>query len=62
MFDIWKPEIFHGRRKEKNFFEGWYFKVVDHSEKNACAVIPGVSITGDPSKSHAFVMLSLIHI
>ncbi|AAM30215.1 tocopherol cyclase family protein [Methanosarcina mazei] len=56
MFDIWKPEIFHGRRKEKNFFEGWYFKVVDHSEKNACAVIPGVSITGDPSKSHAFVM------
>ena len=56
MLDTWKPEIFHGRRKKKDFFEGWYFKMVDHSEKNAYAVIPGVSIAGDPLKSHAFVM------
>lgn len=56
MFDIWKPGIFHGQRKKKDFFEGWYFKMVDRSEKSACAVIPGVSIAKDPSKSHAFVM------
>lgn len=56
MFDIWKPEIFHGRKKKKDFFEGWYFKMVDRSEKNAYVVIPGVSITRDPLKSHAFVM------
>lgn len=56
MLDIWKPEIFHGRRKKKDFFEGWYFKMVDYSEKNAYAVIPGVSIARDPSKSHAFIM------
>ena len=53
MLDIWKPEIFHGRRKKKDFFEGWYFKMVDYSEKNAYAVIPGVSIARDPLKSHA---------
>lgn len=56
MLDTWKPEIFHGRRKKKDFFEGWYFKMVDYSEKNAYAVIPGVSIAGDPLKSHAFIM------
>lgn len=56
MLNIWKPGVFHGRRKKKNFFEGWYFKMVDRSENNAYAVIPGVSITEEPSKSHAFVM------
>lgn len=56
MLDIWKPEIFHGRRKKKDFFEGWYFKMVDYSEKRAYAVIPGVSIARDSLKSHAFIM------
>lgn len=26
---IQKPDLYHGKNKEKNFFEGWYFKVVD---------------------------------
>ena len=56
MLGIWKPEIFHGRGKNKDFFEGWYFKIVDRREKSAYAVIPGVSITKDPSNSHAFIM------
>ena len=56
MFDTWKPGIFHGRKKRRIFFEGWYFKMVDSSEKNAYAVIPGVSIAGDPLKSHGFIM------
>jgi hypothetical protein len=56
MLDTLKPGIFHGRRKKKDFFEGWYFKMVDRSEKNAYAVIPGVSIARNPLKSHAFIM------
>jgi tocopherol cyclase len=56
MFEIWKPGIFHGSRKKKDFFEGWYFKIVDFSEKKAYAVIPGVSITRDTLQSHAFIM------
>ena len=54
--NIWKPEIFHGLRKKKDFFEGWYFKMVDLSEEHAYAVIQGVSISKDPLKSHSFVM------
>lgn len=23
------PDIYHGWKKEKNFFEGWYFKIVN---------------------------------
>lgn len=56
MLNTWKPGVFHGRRKKKNFFEGWYFKIVDHGEKHAYAVIPGVSMTGNPLNSHAFIM------
>lgn len=54
--DIWKPGKFHGMRKKNDFFEGWYFKMVDSSEEYAYAVIPGVSISKDPSRSHSFVM------
>ena len=53
---IWKPGKFHGMRKKKDFFEGWYFKMVDSSEEHAYAVIPGVSISRDPSRSHSFIM------
>lgn len=56
MFDTWKPGIFHGRGKKKDFFEGWYFKMVDRSENAAYAVIPGVSISENHLKSHAFIM------
>jgi len=55
---IWKPEVFQGEGKKKEYFEGWYFKIVDKSEKTAYAVIPGISISKSPSKSHAFVMFS----
>lgn len=53
MLRIWNPGAYHGRGK-KNFFEGWYFKMVDRSEDNAYAVIPGVSLAG--ANSHAFIM------
>ena len=50
---IYYPEIFLGRNKSKNYFEGWYFKNIDKSASNALAVIAGVSICG--GDSHAFV-------
>ena len=55
---IWKPAVFQGEKKKKEYFEGWYFKLVDKDEKTAYAIIPGISISSDPSKSHAFVMFS----
>lgn len=53
---IWKPEVFQGSGKTKNYFEGWYYKLVSKDEKNAYAIISGISLTGD-SKSHSFVMV-----
>lgn len=57
MSNLWKPAAFQGKGKKVNYFEGWYFKSVDREEKTAYAVIPGISISKDASKSHAFVML-----
>ena len=51
---LWNPDMYHGWSKTKNFFEGWYFKIVDPSEKYALAFIPGISM--DPhGNQHAFI-------
>jgi len=57
MLKIWNPEIFQGRNKKKEYFEGWYFKSVSKDEKTAYAIIVGVSITKVSVNSHAFIML-----
>jgi hypothetical protein len=57
MSNILRPEAFQGRGRKENYFEGWYFKSVDRDEKTAYAVIPGISISKDASKSHAFIIL-----
>lgn len=54
---IGKPEVFHGEKKKTNFFEGWFFKLVDKNEKNILAVIPGIYISKDKSKEHAFIQI-----
>ncbi len=55
---IWLPALYHGQGLTRNFFEGWYFKLVDAAEQNVWAVIPGVFL-GAPhtaaQESHAFV-------
>ncbi len=56
MSNIYNPAAFQGLGKTKDYFEGWYFKMVDKDEKKAFAVIPGISLSKDPSKSHSFVM------
>jgi len=57
MVAIWNPEIFQGKNKKKNYFEGWYFKSVSADEETAYALIPGLSLSKDQEKSHAFIML-----
>jgi len=52
---IYKPEIFQGDLKKKNYFEGWYFKHVSRDLENVYSFIPGVSLTRkDP---HAFIQV-----
>jgi tocopherol cyclase len=57
-FSIWKPGVYHGAGKTRDYFEGWYFKCVSREERAALAVIPGVSITAEAKRSHAFVMVA----
>ncbi len=54
---IYGSEIFQGHRKKNNYFEGWYFKLVDSSLNNAFAIIPGVSISKKTGGSHAFIQV-----
>ncbi len=52
---IFNPEIYQGRYRRKDYFEGWYFKVIDKHAKNIYAVIPGVSKA--KNDEHAFIQV-----
>lgn len=51
------PDWYHGQDKKGSFFEGWYFKIVDASERHSYAFIPGIFINSDASKTHAFIQV-----
>jgi hypothetical protein len=52
---IFRPEVFQGSLKLKNYFEGWYFKHVTADLSNTLSIIPGVSLVkNDP---HAFIQI-----
>ena len=57
MANIWKPGVYPGSRRKKDYFEGWYFKSVSADEKTAYAIAPECRITRDPETSHAFIMI-----
>lgn len=50
------PAGFHGADKERDFFEGWYVKLISADRKHRFAVIPGIFIGPDGS-SEAFVQV-----
>ena len=52
---IYKPEVFQGILKERNYFEGWYFKHVSKNLEHVYSFIPGVSLSGNDS--HAFIQV-----
>jgi len=54
---ILHPDRYHGHGKKPPFFEGWYYKLVDAAEARRYAVIPGVFLSRDPERQHAFVQV-----
>jgi hypothetical protein len=55
---IFHPEAFHGKGKTKDYFEGWYVKLVSADQKQRWAVIPGIFLGQDDGKrSEAFVQV-----
>lgn len=54
---LWRPQAFQGQRQNGNYFEGWFFKIVDASQHHTFAFIPGVYKAQNETDSHAFVMV-----
>lgn len=48
--------MYHGWGRTRNYFEGWYFKLVSVNEDAALAVIPGISMDAEGRK-HAFIQV-----
>lgn len=49
------PEIFQGSKKKKSYFEGWYFKLVNHDASKIYAFIPGIALDKKNNTSHSFI-------
>jgi len=54
---IWRPGVFHGKRQDQQFFEGWYYKLISADRNARWALIPGVFYHPDPELRHAFVQV-----
>jgi len=50
------PDLYHGRMGQQ-YFEGWYFKLVDKKMEKVFAFIPGVFFSPEPVYSHAFIQV-----
>jgi hypothetical protein len=54
---LWRPETYHGSGAKGQFFEGWYYKLVNADQSQRWAIIPGVFLNQNPAKSHAFIQV-----
>jgi hypothetical protein len=54
---IGNTSIFQGNNKKKKYFEGWYFKMVANDGLSILSVIPGIALSGDGRKEHAFIQI-----
>jgi len=55
--NILHPNRYHGFTAKPPYFEGWYYKLVSADEDTRFAIIPGVYLSPDPTKSHSFVQV-----
>lgn len=57
MKTIINPDLYHGQKKSDEFFEGWYFKIVDRNNKYKLAFIPGIAFDKKHNFSHSFIQI-----
>jgi len=50
-------EAFQGNLKKKNYYEGWYNKIVDNNGKISYAFIPTIAINNKSNSSQAFIQV-----
>ena len=51
------PDLYHGENKKKNFFEGWYYRLVTKDNSRTLAFIPGISLGSASKENHSFIQL-----
>ncbi|MBL8133996.1 MAG: hypothetical protein JNL42_19195 [Anaerolineae bacterium] len=51
------PERYHGHGRRPPFFEGWYFKAISPDRSSRFAVIPGIFLSDDRERHHAFIQV-----
>lgn len=61
MKTILNPDLYHGEKKRKNFFEGWYFKIVDKNNLYKFAFIPGMAYGEMTQHNHSFIQIVDCH-
>jgi len=49
--------LFQGNRQKRNYFEGWYFKMVAPDGASIISVIPGIALSEDGQEQHAFIQI-----
>jgi len=54
---VMHPERYHGHGKRPPFFEGWYYKMINADRGRRIAIIPGIFLSDDPDKHHAFIQV-----
>lgn len=54
---IRNPDVYHGKNKKSNFFEGWYFKLVQPHTGHTYCFIPGVFISSEEEHCHSFIQV-----
>jgi hypothetical protein len=53
---FFNPEQFQGWGRQRNYFEGWYFKLISPDEQNAFAIIPGIAMDKEGNRQ-AFIQV-----
>ena len=56
LHSFFNPEEFQGWGRKRNYFEGWYFKVINAEGTRAFAFIPGIALDKNGS-GHSFIQV-----
>jgi len=53
---LFNPEQYHGWGRKRKYFEGWYYKIINKTEDQAFAIIPGIAMD-EKGLQQAFVQV-----
>lgn len=54
---VWHPAAYHGESVSRDFFEGWYLKLVSKDQLHKWAIIPGIFKGKGESSSESFIQV-----